>query len=162
MGYFTVLSATMRGLQTEFVRVEADVSNGLPVFHMVGYLSSEVREASERVKTAIRNMGCTIPAKRIVVNLSPACVKKRGTSFDLPIAVAVLASLNSVPVERLGGTLFLGELGLNGEVQPVDGVLSMVHEAKKRGIQCCVLPKRNEKEGKLIQGIEIVSVSHLK
>ena len=162
MGYFTVLSATMRGLQTEFVRVEADVSNGLPVFHMVGYLSSEVREASERVKTAIRNMGCTIPAKRIVVNLSPACVKKRGTSFDLPIAVAVLASLNSVPVERLGGTLFLGELGLNGEVQPVDGVLSMVHEAKKRGIQCCVLPKRNEKEGKLIQGIEIVSVSHIK
>ena len=162
MGYFTVLSATMQGLQTEFVRVEADVSNGLPVFHMVGYLSSEVREASERVKTAIRNIGCTIPAKRIVVNLSPACVKKRGTSYDLPIAVAVLAALNAIPAGRLGDTLFLGELGLNGEVQPVDGILSIVHEAKKRGIKYCVLPKKNEKEGELIQGIEIVGVSHLK
>ena len=118
MGYFTVLSATVQGLQTEFVRVEADVSNGLPVFHMVGYLSSEVKEASERVRTAIRNMGCTIPAKRIVVNLSPAYVKKRGTSYDLPIAVAVLASLNAIPAGRLRETLFVGELGLNGEVLP--------------------------------------------
>ena len=162
MGYFTVLSATVQGLQTEFVRVEADVSNGLPVFHMVGYLSSEVKEASERVRTAIRNMGCTIPAKRIVVNLSPAYVKKRGTSYDLPIAVAVLASLNAIPAGRLRETLFVGELGLNGEVQAVDGILSIVHEAKKRGIKYCVIPKKNEKEGRLIQDIEIVGVSHLK
>ena len=162
MGYFTVLSATVQGLQTEFVRVEADVSNGLPVFHMVGYLSSEVREASERVKTAIRNIGCTLPAKRIVVNLSPADVKKRGTSYDLPIAVAVLASLQAIPTGKLGNTLFVGELGLNGEIQPVDGILSMVYEAKKRGVKCCVLPKKNEKEGRLIREIEIIGVSHLK
>lgn len=162
MGYFTVLSATVQGLQTEFVRVEADVSNGLPIFRMVGYLSSEVKEASERVKTAIRNIGCTIPAKRIVVNLSPANVKKRGTSYDLPIAVAVLASLQAIPTARLGETLFVGELGLNGEIQPVDGILSIVHEAKRKGIKCCVLPEKNEKEGQLIQGIEIVGISHLK
>lgn len=163
MGYFTVLSATVQGLQTEFVRVEADVSNGLPVFHMVGYLSSEVKEASERVKTAIRNIGCTIPAKRIIVNLSPAYVKKRGTSYDLPIAVAVLASLQAIPTARLGEEiLFVGELGLNGQIQPVDGILSIVHEAKRRGIKCCMLPQKNEKEGRLIQGIEIVGVSNLK
>lgn len=162
MGYFTVLSATVQGLQTEFVRVEADVSNGLPVFHMVGYLSSEVKEASERVKTAIRNMGCTIPAQRIVVNLSPAYVKKRGTSYDLPIAVAVLASLQAIPAGRLGEALLVGELGLSGQIQPVEGILSIVHEAKRRGIKYCVLPKMNEKEGSLIRGIEIIGVSHLK
>ena len=162
MSYFTVLSATVQGLQTEFVHVEADVSNGLPVFHMVGYLSSEVKEAAERVKTAIRNIGCNIPAQRIVVNLSPANVKKRGTSYDLPIAVAVLASLQVIPTERLKETLFVGELGLNGRIQPVDGILSIVHEAKKIGIKYCVLPKENEKEGSLIQGIGIIGVSHLK
>lgn len=162
LGYFTVLSATVQGLQTEFVRVEADVSNGLPVFHMVGYLSSEVKEAAERVRTAIRNMGYSIPAKRIVVNLSPACVKKRGTSYDLPVAVAVLAALQVIPAERLKETLFVGELGLNGVVQPVDGILSIVHEAKKRGIKYCVIPKKNEKEGRLIEEIQIVGVSHLK
>ena len=161
MGYYTVWSAGVQGLQTEMVQVEADVSNGLPVFHMVGYLSSEVKEASERVRTAIRNLGVNIPPKRIVVNLSPAHVKKRGTSYDLPIAVAILAALQVIPIGRLQHTLFVGELGLNGKVQEVDGILSIVHEAKMQGITCCVLPKQNEKEGRLIQGIEIVGVTEL-
>ena len=84
-----MLSATLQGLQVEFIDVEADLSNGLPMFHMVGYLSSEVKEAGERVRTAIRNSGLVLPAKKIVVNLSPADVRKRGTAFDLPIAVAI-------------------------------------------------------------------------
>ncbi len=161
MSYFTVLSATVQGLQTEFVQVEADVSNGLPMFHMVGYLASEVREASERVRTAIRNLGVTLPAKRIVINLSPAYVRKRGSSFDLPIAVAVLAALGVIPTDRLKETLFVGELGLNGRIQEVEGILSVVHEAQKRGIRYCVLPKINEKEGRLIHEVEVIGVQNL-
>ena len=96
MSFSTILSAAVDGLQAELIRVEADVSNGLPVFHMVGYLSSEVREAGERVRTAIRNSGYEYPPKRTVVNLSPATVRKRGASFDLPIAAAILTALGQI------------------------------------------------------------------
>ena len=87
MSFSTVKSAAMEGLAVEMVYVEADVSNGLPIFHMVGYLSSEVKEAAERVRSAVRNSGLEFPAKRVVINLSPATMRKRGASFDLPIAV---------------------------------------------------------------------------
>lgn len=129
--FSTVLSAALQGLQVEFIDVEADLSNGLPMFHMVGYLSSEVKEAGERVRTAIRNSGLVIPAKKIVVNLSPADVRKRGTAFDLPIAVSILASLGVVSQERLEKTVFVGELSLDGRVRSVPGILPIVLEAKK-------------------------------
>ena len=90
MSFSTILSAVIEGLEVAFIHVEADISNGLPVFHMVGYLSSEVKEAGERVRTAIKNSGFEYPAKRTVVNLSPATMRKHGASFDLPIAAAIL------------------------------------------------------------------------
>ena len=102
--FSTVLSATLQGLHVEFVQVEADISNGLPMFHLVGYLSSEVKEAGERVRTAIRNSGYLLPAKKIVVNLSPADKRKRGTSFDLPIAAAVLMAMDEISKESLENT----------------------------------------------------------
>ena len=105
MAFHTVLSASIQGLHVEMVHVEADVSNGLPVFHMVGYLSSEVKEASERVRTAIRNAGIQIPARKVVVNLAPATVRKKGASFDLPIALAVMAALGEIEGEKLKSPL---------------------------------------------------------
>ncbi|MCI8639602.1 MAG: YifB family Mg chelatase-like AAA ATPase [Coprococcus sp.] len=162
MGFYTVLSASVQGLNVAFVQVEADVSNGLPVFHMVGYLSSEVKEAAERVRTAMRNTGFMLPAKKIVVNLSPACVRKRGNVFDLPIAAAVLAALGEIPCGKLKDTLFVGELGLDGKIQPVEGILAIVSEAKEQGIMRCVVPKVNEREGKLVEGIEILGAASLK
>ena len=113
MSFSTVLSAAIQGLHVELIHVEADISNGLPMFHMVGYLSSEGKEASERVRTAIRNSGIQMPAKKMVVNLAPATVRKKGASFDLPIALAVLASMGRFPGERLKDTLVVGELGLD-------------------------------------------------
>ena len=161
--FSTVLSAALQGLQVEFIDVEADLSNGLPMFHMVGYLSSEVKEAGERVRTAIRNLGLVISAKKIVVNLSPADVRKRGTAFDLPIAVSILASLGVVSQERLEKTVFVGgELSLDGRVRSVPGILPIVLEAKKHGFQSCVVSKENESEGKLVEGIEVIGVENLK
>ena len=162
MAFHTVLSASIQGLHVEMVHVEADVSNGLPVFHMVGYLSSEVKEASERVRTAIRNAGIQIPARKVVVNLAPATVRKKGASFDLPIALAVMAALGEIEGEKLERTRLIGELGLDGRVQEVPGILPMLLEARKAGCRACILPIRNAPEGALVDGIRIFGVRHLK
>lgn len=161
MGFYTVLSASVQGLGVELVQVEADASNGLPVFHMVGYLSSEVKEAAERVRTAMHNTGYALPAKKIVVNLSPACVRKRGTVFDLPIAVAVLGALGIIREEVSEDTLFIGELGLDGRLQGVDGVLAVIMEAKEQGIKRCILPLENAREAHLVEDIQIIGAGTL-
>ena len=161
MSFSTILSASVDGLQAGLIRVEADVSNGLPVFHMVGYLSSEVREAGERVRTAIRNSGFEYPPKRTVVNLSPATVRKHGASFDLPVAAAVLAALGQIPPGSAENCLVIGELGLNGSVRKVPGILPMVMEAAGHGIRRCILPAENVREGRLVKGVEVIGVSSL-
>lgn len=160
--FSTVVSATLQGLDVEFIDVEADLSNGLPMFHMVGYLSSEVKEAGERVRTAIRNSDVVLPAKKIVVNLSPADVRKRGTAFDLPIAVAILASLGLVRREKLEQMVFVGELSLDGRVRSVPGILPIVLEAKRQGYQVCVISKENECEGALAEGMHVFGAETLK
>lgn len=161
MSFSTVLSATIRGLQVEFIHVEADVSNGLPSFNMVGYLSTEVKEASERVRTAIRNSGLDFPAKKTVINLSPATVRKRGSAFDLPIAISILVSLGQISKERVQGILFIGELGLDGSVQQVPGILPITLKAREEGVQVCVVPKANGLEGALAKGVQVIGVGSL-
>lgn len=157
-----VTTAALRGLNVEFVQVEADVSNGLPAFHMVGYLSSEVKEAVERVRAGIRHTGYNLPAKRIVVNLSPANIRKRGTSFDLPIAIAVLCAMGAMEIQPEKRTLWLGELGLDGEVRRVPGILPVVDAAKKAGIERCFVPKENEREASVVDGIEVIGITCLR
>ena len=159
--FSTVLSASLHGLCVEMIDVEADACNGLPMFQLVGYLSSEVKEAGERVRTAIRNTGIVLPAKKMTVNLSPASVKKKGTMFDLPIAIALLCSLGELSQEGLKDILIVGELGLDGSVKQVPGVLPIVFAAKERGCRICMVPKENEKEGRLVNGIQVVGVSSL-
>ena len=161
MSFSTVLSAAIEGLKVEFVQVEADVSNGLPVFHMVGYLSSEVKEAGERVRTAIKNSGFDYPAKRTVVNLSPATLRKRGASFDLPIAVSILSSLGEVPAGNGEKCLIIGELSQDGRVRKVPGILPVTMEAFENGITCCIVPKENEAEGNLVTGMKVIGVESL-
>ncbi len=159
--FSTVLSATLQGLSVKFVQVEADVSNGLPMFQLVGYLSSEVKEAGERVRSALRNSGITLPPKKVVVNLSPANMRKRGSMFDLPIAVAVLTALGETHIKGFEDTLFVGELSLDGGVKKISGVLPIVMEAKKKGCRRCVVPKENQKEGELVEGIQVIGVESL-
>jgi Mg chelatase-related protein len=159
--FSTVLSAAVYGVSCKFIHVEADVSSGMPVVSMVGFLASEVKEAKERVRTAIKNSGIKIPAKRITINLAPADLRKEGASFDLPIAVAMLASLGYITPDSLTDTIIVGELSLNGVINPVTGVMSIVTEAKKHGIKVCVLPIQNAREGAVITGIDIIGVESL-
>ncbi len=159
--FSTILSGAINGMECRNVHVEADVSRGLPNFSMVGFLGSEVKEASERVRNAIRNTGLQIPAKRITVNLSPADMRKSGTAFDLPIAAAVLASLGEIAVESLQGVFMAGELSLNGEVNAICGVLALTLHAREQGMEYCVVPRENAKEGAVINGIKVIGVGHI-
>ncbi len=154
-------SAVLIGMRCEMITVETDVSGGLPYFEMVGYLSAEVKEAKERVKTAVRNAGFKLEPRRVIVNLSPADVRKSGTMCDLAIAAAVLCAYGFVDQKQLEDTLLIGELSLNGGIRPVNGVLSAVLMAKKMGISRCIVPAVNAFEGATVDGIEVYGVHTL-
>ena len=153
--------ADVYGTKARVIRIEADVSDGLPVFDMVGFLASAVKEARERVRIAVRQMGIRFPAKRITVNLSPANVRKEGTTFDLPIAICLLTAFGHLSKECIKDTMFIGELGLDGSVQSVNGVLAMVLEGKKQGLRQFLVPKGNVKEAAVLEGISLYGVESL-
>jgi magnesium chelatase family protein len=159
--YSIVTTAILHGIDSLPVQVEADVSDGLPIFEMVGFLASEVRESKERVRTALRNCGHQLPAKRITINLSPANIKKSGNGFDLPITIAVLAALGVVAEDALKGTLIIGEIGLNGAVLAVDGMLPILLLAKERGISRCIIPWENRQEATLVDGLLVCPAKDL-
>jgi magnesium chelatase family protein len=159
--YSHVTSGTILGIHGVLIQVEADVSDGLPGFHMVGYLSGEVRESAERIRTAMRNSGFCLPPKKIVVNLSPADIRKGGAGYDLPIAVAILISMGYLPQKNTENILFLGELGLNGLVLPMNGVLPIADCARTSGYRTVVVPYENMEEASLIQGLEVIGISSL-
>ena len=162
MGFCTVLSASVRGMNADIIKVEADVTNGLPEFLMVGYLSSEVKEASDRVKAAISNSGMEFPVRNVIVNLSPVSIRKTGAVFDLSIAVAVISAAGQIKQEATTNVLFAGELGLNGEIIGVKGILPIVLKAREEGINKCFVPEENVKEASLAENIKIVGVNNLK
>ena len=149
--YSKILSGTALGIDGMIITVETDISLGIPGLNLVGYLASSVREAGERVKTAMKNSGMPIPSRKITVNLSPADVRKDGAGYDLAIAVGILLSMEIFPENEklnsdLENTLFIGELGLDGKVLPVRGVLPIVDYAAKQGIKRVILPAENADE----------------
>jgi len=145
----------LHGIDSIGVTVEADVSDGLPVFDMVGFLAAEVREARERVRTAIKNSGYRLPAKRITINLSPGSIKKTGTGFDLPVAIALLSATGVIDGSFFHDCLVVGELGLDGSILPIRGALSIVLKAKEDGMKSIFLPNENLSEARLINGIKV-------
>lgn len=156
-----IYSGGIQAVAGYIVSVEADVSDGLPGFLISGQLATEVREAQDRVRTALKNSGFRMPPKKITVNLSPAGIRKGGTAFDLPIAIAVLGAFQQLDTRKLADSMVIGELGLDGRVKPVSGVLSLVTAAKERGMKRCFLPGGNRKEGEVIEGIRIIGVNSL-
>ena len=159
--FSTVTSGAVFGITSYLMQVETDVSSGLPSFNMVGLLATEVREAGERVRVALRNAGVDLPPKHITVNFSPADIRKSGVGIDLPVAIGVLASMGEIDPDALSGTVIAGELGLDGEVKRIKGVLPMVAKAKEEGYTVCILPKDNAREGAAISGMKIVGVQSL-
>lgn len=162
--YSSVETAVILGIDSIHVKCEADVSDGLPVFDMVGFLSTEVRESRERVRTALRNSGFTLPAKRITINISPASLRKQGTAFDLPIACAILGASHILQEEILSSVLMVGELSLEGEVLPVKGILpialSMIEDDRLKD-KILILPAGNLREASLLPSLRYLAVKNI-
>ena len=159
--FSSVYGADVVGVEARIISIEADVHDGLPMFSMVGYLASAVKEARQRVCIAIHNMGVVFPAKRITVNLSPANLRKEGTSFDLPIAISLLTAFGYLSQECTKNILLIGELGLDGKIHAVKGVLAMIMEGKKQGFSQFIVPKENVKEGAILEDIDVYGVETL-
>jgi magnesium chelatase family protein len=156
-----VTSCAVFGIDGRLIGVEADVSDGLPLFAMVGYLSSSVKESSERVRTALRNSDIFLPPKRITINLTPANIRKDGSGFDLPIAATLLMCLGIEPEGSLDDTVIIGELGLDGLVRPVPGVLPMLCHCASQGFKACIVPYENVNEAMLIKGMKVFGIKSL-
>ncbi len=156
-----VLSSSILGIDAYLVSVEVDISTGLPAFATVGLPDSAVRESRERVSSAISNAGFQFPLKRVTINLAPADIRKGGSSFDLPIAIGILAATKQVDERVLGSQVILGELSLSGAVRPVRGALSMAMAAREAGMNGVILPRENVREASVVQGIEVRGVSDI-
>ena len=154
-------SAAVLGVEALPVIVEVDVSFGLPVFTMVGLPDASVRESRDRVRTAIRNSGFEFPGHRITVNLAPADIRKAGASYDLPIALGVLAASGVIEPRLVGGVVLLGELSLDGTIQPIRGVLPVAVAARREGKVAILLPRANAPEASIVEGLRVLAVDSL-
>ena len=159
--FASVLSAAIYGMEVREIQVEADVSDGLPSFAMVGFPSAQVREAQERVRTAFKNNRLCLPPKKVTVNFAPADMKKEGAGFDLPVAAAVLAAAGILEPDLLEGVMIVGEISLNGEIDGVAGVLPRVIRARELGLRFCVIPEENIREGNLVKDMPVFGVKSL-
>jgi magnesium chelatase family protein len=150
-------SIALVGVQGYVVEIEADIENGLVMFMLVGLPDTALREARDRIRAAIVNSGQLWPQRRITVGLSPASLPKRGSGFDLGIALAILAAAGSIRAHWLAGTVFLGELGLDGRLRPVPGVLPAVAAAARAGFGRVVVPPDNMAEAALVPGVKVAA-----
>ncbi|MEM7769589.1 MAG: YifB family Mg chelatase-like AAA ATPase [Cyanobacteria bacterium P01_A01_bin.37] len=154
-------SATLVGIDAIKVGVEIDIAGGLPGIVVVGLPDTAVQESKERVRTALKNAGYVFPMRKIVINLSPADLKKEGPSFDLPISVGILAASEQVNLQLLDDYLFLGEVSLDGSLRPVIGVLAIAAAAQKLGIKGIVVPEQNASEAAVVKGLHVYGFKHL-
>lgn len=154
-------SATLAGIDALPVVVEVDLQGGTPDFHLVGLPDKAVQESYHRVVTAIRNSNLVFPLTKIICNLAPGDVKKEGPALDLPIAIAILAASGQVPNSELEGTLFLGELGLDGMLRPIDGAVSVALMAHAKGFRRLVVPAASAAEAAVIPGLEVYGINSL-
>ncbi len=157
-----VSTCGLLGLDGYPIQVEADISNGLPAFDIVGLADISVKEARERVRAAIKNSGYEFPVKRITVNLAPADTRKEGTGFDLPLALSILVSAGVIPQNAVEEVMLVGELALDGEVRPVSGMLCKAIAIKELGFARVMVPYKNADEVAVIKGLEILPVKTLK
>ena len=155
-------SMGLHGLDGYLIEVQVDVSSGLPSWEVVGLPDTSVKEAKERVKTAIKNSEIEFPSRKILVNLAPANTRKEGSLFDLPIAIGILIATEIIQNINLSNYIFIGELSLDGKLNKVKGILPMCIEASKMGIKNVVLPEENAQEAAVVNNINVIPIKSLK
>lgn len=156
-----VNSAALYGIDALRVEVEIDLASGLPQLATVGLPEGAVKESKDRIRAAVKNCGYTFPAKRITINLAPADIKKEGSSYDLPMAVGILAAEGLIEKQRLDEYLLIGELSLDGTVKPVRGALPTAMAAQRERIKGLILPEQNALEAAVVSEVEVLAVRDL-
>lgn len=157
-----IKSMSLIGIEGYLVYLQVDVSAGIPAWDIVGLPDISVKEAKERVRTAIKNTGYNMQSRKIVVNLAPADKRKEGSFFDLPMAVGILACSGDVNINDIEDTIFIGELSLDGKLNKVNGILPMCIEAKRLGIKRIIISKENAKEAAVVNDIQVIGANNLK
>jgi len=162
MGLGRTYAVSLLGLTGAIVEIEADLSSNLPAFVLIGLPDAALGEAKDRVRSAAVNSGCGLPNRKITVNLSPAALPKHGSGFDLAIALSALAAAGSVSAESIGRVLHLGELGLDGRLRPINGILPAVLAAARAGFETVMVPSGNADEAALVPDVRVVAVASLR
>src|SRR5579859_634771 len=161
---FTARSAAVYGIDAHIIDVEVDFSNiklNEEQFHTVGLPDAAVRESRDRVRSAIKNSGFDIPPTRITINLAPADLKKEGSGFDLPIAIGILGAYGALQARDLSDYLLVGELGLDGGLRAVQGMLPIAIAAREKGIRNLLIPASNAREAAVVEGVNVYPVHSL-
>lgn len=156
------IAVALTGVSGNRVDVEVHVASGLPRFLLVGLPDTALGEALDRVRAGLQSTGCGVPADRVTVNLSPASLRKHGSGFDLGIAVAVMASANVIDATGPARTVHVGEVGLDGTVRPIPGVLPVVAAAARLGFRRVMVPAASAAEAALVQGVEVIPAASLR
>ena len=154
-----VLSSSYLGIEPFLVEVEVDVTNGLPTFNIVGLGDATISESRDRIRSGIKNMGYLLDPRRIVVNLTPANIRKKGSHFDLPIAIGIMVGMKFLSDYKgiLREYLLMGELSLTGEIRRSEGIISGVLLAKSKGFKGVIIPEENLEEASIIKDIDIIA-----
>jgi len=160
--YSRIISCGLLGIDGCLVGVETDISSGIPAFDIVGLGDAAIREARERVRSAIKNSSFEFPVRRITMNLSPANLRKEGSSFDLAIALGVISAVGTIDYSKLQNSMFIGELSLDGEIKAVRGILPIAVCARQNGIRYLFLPADNAREASVVKDLVIIPVRNLK
>ncbi|HZW38888.1 MAG TPA: YifB family Mg chelatase-like AAA ATPase [Ignavibacteriaceae bacterium] len=156
-----IFSCATYGIDAYIIEVETNVEQGVPFFAMVGLPDNAVKESRERVITAIKNSNFAFRLKRVTINLAPADIKKEGSSFDLPIAIGLLASCELIESELFSETVFLGELSLDGKLRPIKGALPIAVEARNKGFKKIIVPSESAEEASIVTGIDVYGMGNL-
>ena len=156
-----VKSMSLIGINGHLINVQVDVSNGIPTWDVVGLPDTSIKESKQRVYTALKNIGITLPSRKIIINLAPADLKKEGSIYDLPIAIGILCNLQIIPQKKLDSYMFIGELSLDGSLNKINGVLPMCIEAHNQGIKKVIIPYENRFEGALVKDLDIYPVKNI-
>lgn len=157
----TIISGAVLGVDAYLVRVEVDLGRGLPCINVVGLPENAVREGRERVLAALHNEGFTVPPRKITINLAPADIPKSGSAYDLPVALGILCAAGELDDRRFAQMCVVGELGLDGSVRPVRGVLSIAVRCREEGIRTLMCPPANAAEARAVDGLEVLAVPRL-
>lgn len=148
------------GVDAITITVEVNVDRGMKFF-MVGLPDNAVKESQQRIEAALKNVGYKMPGKKVVVNMAPADIRKEGSAYDLTIAMGILAASGQIEAENISNYLIMGELSLDGSLQPIKGALPIAIQARKEGFKGFILPKENAREAAIVDDIEILGITNI-